>query len=100
LYCLTGHVKGAADYISAEIARACRFTQRTDETIHFIEKVESVAMAPVTLIGTEAHSGRAMMLGKSFGGIRCSGAGKLVSGCHPITVPRFWQLASRRRQVT
>jgi hypothetical protein len=46
LYCVTGHVKGAADYISAEIARACRFEQLTEETIHFIEKVERVAMAP------------------------------------------------------
>jgi adenylosuccinate synthase len=45
-----------ADYISAENQKARRFEQLTEETIHFIEEVERVAAAPVTLIGTEFHA--------------------------------------------
>ncbi len=45
-----------ADYISADNRAARRFEQLTDETIHFIEEVERVAAAPVTLIGTEFHA--------------------------------------------
>lgn len=45
-----------ADYISAENRTARRFEQLTEETIHFIEEVERVAGAPVTLIGTEFHA--------------------------------------------
>jgi adenylosuccinate synthase len=45
-----------ADYISANNRRARRFEQLTEETIHFIEEVECVAAAPVTLIGTEFHA--------------------------------------------
>jgi adenylosuccinate synthase len=45
-----------ADYISADNRDARRFEQLTDETIHFIEEVERVAAAPVTLIGTHFHA--------------------------------------------
>jgi len=45
-----------ADYISADNRSARRFEQLTDETIKFIEEVERVAAAPVTLIGTEFHA--------------------------------------------
>jgi adenylosuccinate synthase len=45
-----------ADYISAENRDARRFEQLTEETIHFIEEVERVAAAPVTLIGTHFHA--------------------------------------------
>lgn len=45
-----------ADYISADNRDARRFEQLTRETIHFIEEVERVAAAPVTLIGTHFHA--------------------------------------------
>jgi adenylosuccinate synthase len=41
-----------ADYISAENAHAHRYDQLTFDTIRFIEEVERVAAAPVTLIST------------------------------------------------
>lgn len=44
-----------ADYLSKENMRARRFEQLTDETIRFIEGVESVACAPVSLIATRFH---------------------------------------------
>jgi adenylosuccinate synthase len=40
-----------ADYLSVENRRARRFDQLTEETIHFIEDVERVAQARVSLIG-------------------------------------------------
>jgi len=45
-----------ADYISKRNERARRFEQLTDETIQFIEEVERVAAAPVSLISTRFHS--------------------------------------------
>ena len=44
------------DYLSIENRRARRFEQLTPETINFIEEVERVASAPVSLIGTEFHA--------------------------------------------
>ena len=41
-----------ADYISRENAEARRFERLTDETIQFIEEIERVACAPVSLIST------------------------------------------------
>jgi adenylosuccinate synthase len=41
-----------ADYLSFENERARRFEQLTSETINFIEEVEHVAAAPVSLIST------------------------------------------------
>lgn len=41
-----------ADYIAAENARAHRYDQLTLDTIRFIEEVERVAAAPVSLIST------------------------------------------------
>jgi adenylosuccinate synthase len=41
-----------ADYISRENAEARRFERLTDETIRFIEEIERVASAPVSLIST------------------------------------------------
>lgn len=40
------------DYISKKNEKARRFEQLTEETIRFIEDVESVACAPVSLIST------------------------------------------------
>ncbi len=40
------------DYLSADNERARRFEQLTPETIHFIEEVQRVAGAPVSLIST------------------------------------------------
>lgn len=40
------------DYLSADNEKARRFEQLTRETIHFIEEVERVAAAPVSLIST------------------------------------------------
>jgi adenylosuccinate synthase len=45
-----------ADYISKKNSRAHRFEQLTEATIRFIEEVEKVASAPVTLISTRFHS--------------------------------------------
>ena len=44
-----------ADYLSALNVGARRFEQLTSETIHFIEEVERVAAAPVSLISTRFH---------------------------------------------
>jgi adenylosuccinate synthase len=40
------------DYISKKNVEARRFEQLTDDTIRFIEEVERVAAAPVSLIST------------------------------------------------
>jgi adenylosuccinate synthase len=45
-----------ADYVSAKNKDARRFDQLTAETIEFIEEVERVAGAPVTLISTRFHT--------------------------------------------
>lgn len=44
-----------ADYISKQNENARRFEQLTIDTIRFIEEVERVAAAPVTLISTRFH---------------------------------------------
>jgi adenylosuccinate synthase len=44
-----------ADYLSIENRKARRFEQLTDDTIRFIEEVERVATAPVSLIATRFH---------------------------------------------
>jgi adenylosuccinate synthase len=44
------------DYISKKNERSRRFEQLTPETIQFIEEVERVAAAPVSLISTRFHS--------------------------------------------
>jgi adenylosuccinate synthase len=44
-----------ADYIHKSNADARRFEQLTIPTIRFIEEVERVAAAPVTLISTRFH---------------------------------------------
>ena len=44
-----------ADYISPKNEKARRFEQLTPETIQFIEEIERVASAPVTLISTRFH---------------------------------------------
>lgn len=44
------------DYIAAENKNARRFDQLTSETIRFVEEVEAVAQAPVTLLSTRFHS--------------------------------------------
>lgn len=43
------------DYICVENREARRFEQLTDETIRFIEEVERVTTAPVSLISTRFH---------------------------------------------
>jgi adenylosuccinate synthase len=43
------------DYLSIKNRRARRFEQLQPETIRFIEEVESVAGAPVSLIATRFH---------------------------------------------
>jgi adenylosuccinate synthase len=43
------------DYLAKSNTRARRFEQLTDETIRFIEEVERVAAAPVSLISTRFH---------------------------------------------
>jgi adenylosuccinate synthase len=43
------------DYISKKNERARRFEQLTEETIRFIEEVEHVAAAPVSLVSTRFH---------------------------------------------
>jgi adenylosuccinate synthase len=45
-----------ADYINKKNSEARRFEQLTEATIKFIEEVETVASAPVTLISTKFHS--------------------------------------------
>jgi adenylosuccinate synthase len=45
-----------ADYISGKNRDARRFEQLTEETIRFIQEVERVAAAPVSLISTRFHS--------------------------------------------
>jgi adenylosuccinate synthase len=44
-----------ADYIDGQNLNARRFEQLTEPTIRFIEEVEQVAAAPVTLISTRFH---------------------------------------------
>jgi adenylosuccinate synthase len=44
-----------ADYLDKENVNARRFEQLTEPTIRFIEEVERVATAPVTLISTRFH---------------------------------------------
>ena len=45
-----------ADYLSNENAKAKRFEQLTDDTIRFIQEVERVTSAPVSLISTGFNS--------------------------------------------
>lgn len=45
-----------ADYLAAENRSARRFEQLTPETIRFIQEMERVAAAPVSLISTRFHS--------------------------------------------
>ena len=45
-----------ADYVSVKNREARRFDQLTAETLRFIEEVERVAAAPVTMIATRFHS--------------------------------------------
>lgn len=45
-----------SDYISKENTKARRFEQLTAETIRFIEEIERVSAAPVSLISTRFHS--------------------------------------------
>jgi len=45
-----------ADYLSVKNQMARRFEQLTNETIRFVEEVERVASAPVSLIATRFHS--------------------------------------------
>ncbi len=45
-----------ADYVSGKNRDARRFEQLTEETIRFIQEVERVAAAPVSLISTRFHS--------------------------------------------
>jgi adenylosuccinate synthase len=44
-----------ADYLSIRNRQARRFEQLTEGTIRFIEEVERVAAAPVSLISTQFH---------------------------------------------
>lgn len=50
-----------ADYIASSNQDARRFEQLTDDTIRFIEEVERVAAAPVTLIATRFHPERSII---------------------------------------
>ncbi len=45
-----------ADYVAASNQDARRFEQLTNRTIQFIEEIESVAGAPVSLISTRFHA--------------------------------------------
>lgn len=45
-----------ADYISVENRKAIRFEQLTEETLRFVEEIERVATAPVSLIATRFES--------------------------------------------
>jgi adenylosuccinate synthase len=45
-----------ADYLSVKNRQARRFEQLTEESIRFIEEVERVAQAPVSLISTRFHT--------------------------------------------
>jgi len=45
-----------ADYLDKENQKARRFEQLTEPTIMFIEEVERVAGAPVSLISTRFHT--------------------------------------------
>ena len=44
-----------ADYLHVDNKNARRYDQLDTDTIHFIEEVERVASAPVSLIGTRFH---------------------------------------------
>jgi adenylosuccinate synthase len=50
-----------ADYISSENRHARRFEQLTEDTLRFIEEVEKVASAPVSLIATRFHPERSVI---------------------------------------
>ncbi len=57
-----------ADYISKENEQARRFEQLTDETIEFIEEIERVANAPVSLVVTRfKHSERSIIDRRKWG---------------------------------
>ena len=45
-----------ADYVSIKNRKARRFEQLTTDTIRFVEEIERVAVAPVSLIATRFHS--------------------------------------------
>ncbi|MCI0542072.1 MAG: hypothetical protein L0Z50_43325 [Verrucomicrobiales bacterium] len=45
-----------ADYLSKKNSKARRFEQLAESTIRFIEEVEKVGSAPVTLISTRFHA--------------------------------------------
>jgi adenylosuccinate synthase len=47
-----------SDYLSVKNRDARRFEQLSEETIRFIEEIERVAGAPVSLISTRFHSRR------------------------------------------
>ena len=56
-----------ADYISKSNESARRFEQLTGETIHFVEEIERVACAPVSLIVTRfSHSNRSIIDRRSW----------------------------------
>ena len=44
-----------ADYLHVDNKNARRYDQLDTDTIHFIEEVERVSSAPVSLIGTRFH---------------------------------------------
>jgi adenylosuccinate synthase len=57
-----------ADYISKKNERARRFEQLTDDTIEFVEEIERVATAPVSLIVTRfGHSERSIIDRRKWG---------------------------------
>lgn len=54
------------DYIDKDNAAARRFEQLTEETLYFIEEVERVTGAPVTLISTRFHPHRSIIDRRSW----------------------------------
>lgn len=54
------------DYIDKENEKARRFDQLTEETIRFVEEVEQVTGAPVTLISTRFHPHRSIIDRRSW----------------------------------
>ena len=55
LNCPTDVALTFADYIDSDNRRAQRFEQLTEETLRFVEEVQRVAGAPVSLIATRFH---------------------------------------------
>jgi len=55
LNCPTDIALTFADYLSISNRDARRYEQLTPDTIHFIEEVERVSSAPVSLISTRFH---------------------------------------------